>query len=130
MTFTTPEFNEQLRAALERNAVRTKALKMSAKNDELHYWRSQFPDAPSAEGLHKHAQRFSPDGVSEIRDAYQVTLLNMSPAPTSKAPRTRRTTESMKTKVLNLHERGVVPAAIADTLNISDRRVSAILRAA
>ena len=30
----------------------------------------------------------------------------------------------MKTKVLNLHERGVVPAAIADTLNVSDRRVN------
>ena len=130
MTLSTPSFTAQLHAALERDALRTKALKKSAKNDELHYWQSQFPDAPSAEGLHKHAERFSPDGVPEIRDAYQVTLLNVSAAPTSKAPKTRRTTESMKTKVLNLHERGVVPAAIADTLNISDRRVSEILRAA
>ena len=68
------------------------------------------------------------DGVAEIRDAYQVTL--RSAVPPSKAKRTRRTTESMKTKVLNLHARGVVPAAISDTLNISDRRVSEILRAA
>ena len=130
MTFTTPEFNDQLRAALERSALRAKALKRTEKDDFSTYWRTQFPDPPSAEGLHKHAERFSPDGVPEIRDAYQVTLLNVSAAPTSKAPKTRRTTESMKTKVLNLHERGVVPAAIADTLNISDRRVSEILRAA
>jgi len=33
-------------------------------------------------------------------------------------------------EVLNLHKRGVIPAAIADKLNISDRRVNDILRAA
>ena len=130
MTFTTPEFNDQLREALERNALRTKALKKSEKDDFLTYWLTQFPDAPTAEGLHKHADRFSPDGVAEITDAYRLTLLNVSAAPASKAKRARRTSETMKTKVLNLHERGVVPAAIADTLNISDRRVSEILRAA
>ena len=74
--------------------------------------------------------RFGPDGVSEIKDAYQVTLRNVSAAPVSKAPRRRHTSESMKTKVLNLHQRGVVPAAISDQLNISDRRVSEILKAA
>jgi transcriptional regulator len=42
----------------------------------------------------------------------------------------RRTTECLRVKVLNLHERGVVPAAIADTLNVSDRRVKEIVRAA
>ena len=91
MSFTTPEFNEQLRAALERNAVRTKALKKSEKDDFSAYWLTQFPDAPSAEGLHKHAERFSPDGVPEITDAYRLTLLNVSAAPASKAPRARRT---------------------------------------
>ena len=59
-----------------------------------------------------------------------MTLRNVCAAPASKAPKKRHTSESMKVKVLNLHSRGVVPAAIADTLNISDRRVSDILRAA
>ena len=72
--------------------------------------------------------RFGADGVAEIKDAYQLTLRNA--VPVSRAKRARRTTESMKSKVLNLHVRGVVPAAIADQLNISDRRVTDILRAA
>ena len=57
MSLSTPEFNVQLRAALERSERRTRALKVTARNDEFHYWKSQFPDAPSADGLHKHAER-------------------------------------------------------------------------
>ena len=128
MTLSTPGFTAQLHAALERSALRRKAVKQSARNDEADYWRSQFPDAPTSEELHRHVARFGPDGVAEIRDAYQVTM--RSAPPTSKAPKRRHTTETLKAKVLNLHERGVVPAAIADQLNISDKRVSAILKAA
>lgn len=130
MSLSTSEFNDQLREALERSDSRKRTVKQVERDDFVTYWRTQFPEAPTAEELHKHVARFGPDGVAEIKDAYELTLLNVSAAPASKAPRARRTTESMKTKVLNLHERGVVPAAIADTLNISDRRVQDILRAA
>ena len=128
MTFSTPEFNAQLREALERSKLRKRTVKQIERDDFVTYWRTEFPDAPTAEELHKHVARFGSDGVPEIRDAYQVTLRNA--VPPSKAKRARRTTETLKAKVLNLNERGVVPAAIADTLNISDRRVNEILRAA
>ena len=130
MTLSTPEFNARLGEALARAERRARALKSVERGGEFRYWRCLFPDAPSAAALHRHAERFGPDGVGDVRDAYDVKLRNVSAAPQSRAPRRRRTSESMKTKVLNLHERGVVPAAIADTLNITDRRVADILRAA
>ena len=128
MTFSTPAFDEQLRAAIERSELRNRTVKQIERDDFVTYWRTQHPDAPTAEELHKHVARFGSDGVAEIKDAYRVTLRNA--APTSKAPRRRHTSESMKAKVLNLRDRGVVPAQIADSLNISDRRVSDILKAA
>ena len=130
MTFSTPAFNEQLRAAIERSELRNRTVKQIERDDFVTYWRTQHPDAPTAEELHKHVARFGSDGVAEIKDAYQVTLRNVSAAPESKAPRKRHTSESMKVKVLNLHSRGVVPAAISDQFNISDRRVRYIFRAA
>lgn len=42
--------------------------------------------------------------------------------------RQRRSSKELREQVLGLHDRGLVPAAIADTLNISERRVRAILR--
>jgi hypothetical protein len=42
--------------------------------------------------------------------------------------RRRPTTAPMRTQVLELYERGLILAAIADTLNVSDRRVQEILR--
>ncbi len=42
----------------------------------------------------------------------------------------RRSTPNLKGQVLELHSRGAMPAAIADTLNIADRRVKEIIRTA
>jgi hypothetical protein len=38
--------------------------------------------------------------------------------------RRRRTTPTLRAQVAALRRRGMVPSAIADTLNISDRRVA------
>ena len=48
----------------------------------------------------------------------------------TKAKRQRRSTPNVKGQVLELHSRGVVTPAIADTLNLSDRRVKEIIRTA
>jgi hypothetical protein len=40
----------------------------------------------------------------------------------------RRTTKELRTQVLDLREKGMVPGGIANTLDISERRVRAILR--
>ncbi len=42
--------------------------------------------------------------------------------------RRRRTSEDLRREVAELRARGMVPAAIADTLNVADRRVQALLR--
>ncbi|HEY2373270.1 MAG TPA: hypothetical protein VGH82_12150 [Gaiellaceae bacterium] len=47
-----------------------------------------------------------------------------------KPKRQRRSGPTVKTQILELHSRRVVPSAIADTLNVSDRRVQTILAAA
>ncbi len=54
MTFTTPEFNAQLREALERSELRKRTAKQVERDDFVMYWRTQFPDAPTSEDLHKH----------------------------------------------------------------------------
>jgi DNA-binding NarL/FixJ family response regulator len=41
--------------------------------------------------------------------------------------RQRRTTPRLREQVLELHRRGLLPAAIADQLNLSDRRVAEII---
>jgi len=96
---------------------------------DTRYWQATF-EAPTSEALHRHAERFGPDFVKETAEAYGIDLRNVSARPKSAEKRTRRTTETLKTKVLNLHARGVVPTAIADVLNVSDRRVKEILGAA
>lgn len=45
----------------------------------------------------------------------------------TEAKRHRRTSAELRDEVLALHERGLIPAAIADVLNLSDRRVKALL---
>jgi hypothetical protein len=54
VTVSTLEFNVALREALER-ADRRPSLKKIENDDNLHYWRSEFPDAPTSDALHKHA---------------------------------------------------------------------------
>jgi hypothetical protein len=46
----------------------------------------------------------------------------------AKQKRRRRSTPNLKAQVLELHRRGIVPAAIADQINVSDRRVADIIR--
>jgi hypothetical protein len=75
--------------------------------------------------LRRHAQKFGPDGVAEIADAYGHTALAAELAESG--PRGRRTTTSMKEQVRALHDRGLVPGAIADALNLSDSRVRRLL---
>ena len=47
---------------------------------------------------------------------------------TGEPKRRRRTSEQLRREVAELRGRGMVPLAIADSLNVSDRRVSEILR--
>lgn len=82
---------------------------------------------PTAEQLRKHAERFGPEGVAEIAAAYGIDMSAKSIAP--KPKRRRRTTPGIKAQVAELHARGMIPAAIADTLNLADRRVKELLAA-
>jgi hypothetical protein len=81
----------------------------------------------TAEDFHRHAQRFGAECVAETASAFGGKVAF---APRSGAKRQRRTTVSLRDQVLALHGRGVVAAAIADRLNVSDRRVANILKAA
>jgi len=81
---------------------------------------------PSGDSLHRHAQRFGSEGVSGVARAYGNPSLR--PAPAGAPKRRRRTSAELREAVAGLHGRGVVPAAIADALNVSDRRVKDLLR--
>lgn len=90
------------------------------------YWRKHFSQAPTEEALRKDAKRFGGEGVSEIAEAYGMTALAVELAEDN-GTRKRRTSNTMREQVRALQARGVIPAAIADTLNISDRRVRQLL---
>jgi hypothetical protein len=83
---------------------------------------------PSGDALHRHAQRFGPELVNETGKLLGVDA-NVKRKPAT-AKRHRRTTADLTAQVLDLHGRGVVETAIADSLNIGDERVRDILRAA
>jgi hypothetical protein len=89
------------------------------------YWRT-FYAPPTVEQLRKHAERFGGELVRETAAAFGLDLDARVVA--EKPKRQRRTGPTLKTQVLDLRERGIMPTAIADTLNISDRRVASILR--
>jgi hypothetical protein len=93
------------------------------------YWRRYFPKPPTEDALRRHARRFGRECVSGVAEAYGYTALAAELAETS-GGRTRATSETLRAQVLALHARGVLPAAIADTLNVSDRRVKTLLREA
>jgi hypothetical protein len=82
--------------------------------------------APTHEALAKHAKRYRRDGVAETALEYGMTASAAELAERAGAKR-RHTSESMRVQVLALRARGAVPSAIADTLNISDRRVRQLL---
>jgi hypothetical protein len=76
--------------------------------------------AVTAEQLRRHIARYGAEGCEELAAALGVVL----PGP----KRRRRTTPTLRSQVLELRARGLVPEAIADALNISDRRCRSLLR--
>jgi hypothetical protein len=94
---------------------------------EARFWKDVLGlPAPDREALYVHAEKFGPEGVNETAQVYGVNMKVKKAAP--KPKRRRRTTAELRHQVLELHRRKIVPAAIADTLNVSDRRVAQILR--
>jgi hypothetical protein len=80
--------------------------------------------APSAERLLRHAERFGPELVKETAAELGVSLrVKAGPRP----KRRRRTSAELLAQVAELRSRGLLPAAIADALNVSDRRVRDVL---
>jgi hypothetical protein len=96
--------------------------------------------APTLDEFVRHARLFGLEDVVETARAYlappelaalelevaQLGAKNGRPAAT----RQRRTTTQLQEQVRALRDRGMVPGAIADTLNISDRRTESLLRQA
>jgi hypothetical protein len=86
---------------------------------------------PALADFVRHARRFGPECVVETARDYLIggdlveleadlVLLDVGHA----GKRRRRTTPTLRAQVAALRRRGMVPSAIADTLNISDRRVA------
>jgi len=90
------------------------------------YWLRCFPKAPTSNEFHRHAERFDREGVNEIAAVYRIEL-NASPARQA-GPRSRRHTRpALRQQVIELHQRGVLLTAIAEALNVSDRRINEVL---
>jgi len=71
-------------------------------------------------------ERLGREGVNEIAAVYRIEL-NASPARQA-GPRSKRHTRlALRQQVIELHQRGLLPTAIADALNVSDRRVKEVL---
>jgi hypothetical protein len=81
---------------------------------------------PSHEALAKHARRFGRDCVAETALEYGLTA-SAAELAESIGSRQRRTSDELRAQVAALRQRGVVPAGIADVLNISDSRVRKLL---
>jgi hypothetical protein len=80
----------------------------------------------TGERFHRHAERFGPDMVKVTAEMHGIDLRVKT--QTGRPKRRRRTSEELRREVAELRGRGMVPAAIADTLNVADRRVGAIFR--
>ena len=52
---------------------------------------------------------------------------DLTEATKAKPYRRRRSSAQLKAEVIDLHKRGLVPLAISNQLNVSDRRIKAIL---
>ena len=81
---------------------------------------------PTHEALARHAKRYGRDCVSETALEYGLAASAAELAETT-GTRRRHTSPSMREQALALQARGVIPAAIADTLNISDKRARQLL---
>jgi len=66
--------------------------------------------------------------VADVAREYEADMRRLKKEDKPKLR--RRTNDELRGQVLELVSRGVVKTAIADTLNISDRRIDAILKAA
>lgn len=84
----------------------------------------------TAEMFRRHAEKFGPEMVKETAAALGIGLSPSTIREQKKAaPKyRRRTTASMVADAREMHARGVVLTAIADQLNVSDRRVKELLR--
>jgi hypothetical protein len=85
-------------------------------------------EVPEGDAFHRHARRFGPELVNETAKLLGVDTSVKRAVP--KLKRHRRTNAELTAQVVELHARGVVDSAIADTLNIGDERVRSIVRAA
>ena len=90
--------------------------------------RSSVLAVPNGDAFHRHSQRFGPELVNETAKLLGVDTNVKRERP--KVRRQRRTNADLTAQVVELHSRGAVVAAIADTLNIADRRVTEILASA
>ncbi len=94
-----------------------------ADTDERAYWRRVPGRTPTVAELEKHAARFGDDCVLETAEEYGLVV-----ALAGSRSRRRPTSDALREQVRALRERGLVPAAIADALQLSDVRVRRLLR--
>ncbi len=99
--------------------------------------RAEIPTLPvSEEKLMLHAKRYGLAGIAEVAKAEGINLSSKAgpdkdiTVRTKRLKRRRRTDASLRHDVLELHRRGRMEAAIADVVNISERRVREILASA
>jgi hypothetical protein len=83
----------------------------------------------TAEQFRRHAEKFGPECVKETAAAMGVDLSpsTIKSMKEDKPYKRRRSSAELKAEVVDLHKRGLVAGAIANQLNVADRRVKEIL---
>jgi hypothetical protein len=119
------DFQAALEQAKERQRTKRKRAEHEFTNAAAVCTRQQSPKSPTGEQLRRHADRFGPDGVNETAVVYGVDLRVYETERREK--RHRRTSSTLRSNVIELRARRLVDTAIADALNIADRRVREIL---
>jgi len=96
--------------------------------------RAEIPALPvSEEKLMRHAKRYGLSGIADVAKAEGINLSSKGGPDKDitlrrkRLKRRRRTDASLRHDVLELYRRGRMEAAIADVVNISERRVKEIL---
>jgi hypothetical protein len=121
------DFASALGAARRRVRERKQKATAELSAAERHYWQLVSDEKPTAEDLLRHTATRGLEGVAEIAAAYSVNL-RVGKRPTIQPKRQRRTTTALRDEIVQLRQSGVLVAAIADELNISERRVRELLR--
>jgi hypothetical protein len=119
-------FEASLDAALERTRLRNEMRRLIAQRLEQGM---RIGGNLTAEQLRKHAARFGPEMVAETAVAAGIDVRQRSKRQPAPARRQRRSSQQITQQVLELRGRGLVVSAIADSLNISDRRARQIIAA-